>query len=137
MDASVPKLLVEKLTARARWAKIVEVAPLVLYIDPKDVATRTAYATALVELKRTKEARRKYETALTAEPTDLRRTRSRPFGPRGRRVIPERHPDAIQVACRFHALARLDLVLDGDRARDRHRLLRSAGDCHRRVSFRP
>ena len=67
MDPSVAKLLVEKHAARQHWAKVAELAPLSLYIDPFDVATHTRYARALLELGRSAEALKEIDAGLECE----------------------------------------------------------------------
>jgi tetratricopeptide (TPR) repeat protein len=56
MDPSVAKLVVEKHAARSHWAKVAELAPLALYIDPFDAKLHAQAARAYVELKRNADA---------------------------------------------------------------------------------
>jgi tetratricopeptide (TPR) repeat protein len=67
MDPSVPKLLVEKHAAKARWAKVAEWAQLALYTDPFDAATHLRYARALIELGRARESLGEIDAALACE----------------------------------------------------------------------
>jgi tetratricopeptide (TPR) repeat protein len=70
MDASIPKVLIEKHAARARWAKVVELAPLALYTDPFDVQLHIRLARAYVETSRSADARTELAAARECEPTD-------------------------------------------------------------------
>jgi tetratricopeptide (TPR) repeat protein len=68
MDPSIPKLLVEKLAAKQNWKKVAEVAPLAIYIHPFDLSTHVAYARALAELGRNREALDEIDAAEQCEP---------------------------------------------------------------------
>jgi tetratricopeptide (TPR) repeat protein len=70
MDASIPKLLVEKLHDKGRWAKLAEVAPLALYTDPFDAKVHARLARALVELGRHDEALREVDAAEQCKPDE-------------------------------------------------------------------
>jgi tetratricopeptide (TPR) repeat protein len=67
MDPSVAKLLVEKHAARQHWAKVAELAPLAIFIDPFDAPTHARFARALVELNRGSEALPEIDAALECD----------------------------------------------------------------------
>lgn len=73
MDPAAPKLLLEKHGARKEWAKVAELAPLALFIDPYDVKVHLGFARALIELGRRREARGEVEAALACQPNDAER----------------------------------------------------------------
>lgn len=68
MDASIPRLLVEKHAAAGRFAKVAELAPLALYVAPFDAQVHAHVARAYVELKRHREALREIDAAFACEP---------------------------------------------------------------------
>jgi tetratricopeptide (TPR) repeat protein len=70
MDPSIPKLLLEKHAARARWGKVIELAPLALYLDPFDAQVHAELARAHVELGRTDEALREVDAGLACNPEE-------------------------------------------------------------------
>jgi len=73
MDPSVAKLVVEKLAAKARWAKVAELAPLALYIDPFDAKLHAQAARAFVETGHAVEALREVDAGELCEPDDKTR----------------------------------------------------------------
>jgi cellulose synthase operon protein C len=70
MDPSLPKLLVEKHAARQRWAKVVDVAQLAIYVAPFDPQVHAHYARALLALGMKKEARAEIAAGLECDPPD-------------------------------------------------------------------
>jgi tetratricopeptide (TPR) repeat protein len=70
MDASIPKLLVEKLAKKARWQKLVEVAPLALYTDPFDAKVHLHLARAHAELGHNAEALREVDAGEACKPDE-------------------------------------------------------------------
>jgi tetratricopeptide (TPR) repeat protein len=73
MDASIPKLLVERYAKAQRWADVVHASTLAQYIDPYDIDVHVARARALWALGRGPEARTEVEVALTCNPSDEQR----------------------------------------------------------------
>jgi Flp pilus assembly protein TadD len=67
MDASIPPVLVEKHALKKRWAKVVEVAPLALYVAPFDAKVHLHYASALLETGKKAEAREELAAAKACE----------------------------------------------------------------------
>ncbi len=70
MDASIPPVLIAKHAERKRWAKVVELVPLALYVAPFDIKVHINYATALVELGKKAEAREEIAAARACEPDE-------------------------------------------------------------------
>jgi tetratricopeptide (TPR) repeat protein len=73
MDATIPKLLVERYAAAARWSDVLRAATLAQYIDPYDSDVHLARAKALVALGRGGDARSEIDVALACAPTDEQR----------------------------------------------------------------
>jgi predicted Zn-dependent protease len=73
MDGAVPKKLVEMHAAKGHWQKVIELAPLALYIEPYDAALHLRWARALVELGRGKEAVAELAAVDECEPTDAQK----------------------------------------------------------------
>jgi cellulose synthase operon protein C len=67
MDASIPPVLIDKHTKKARWAKVVELAPLALYVAPFDPKVHLNYARALIETGKKAEAREELAAAKSCE----------------------------------------------------------------------
>ena len=73
MDASSPKLLVEKHAAKGRYRQVVELAPLALYTDPFDVQLHIRLARAYLELGRAADARQEIAAGRECEAGDPER----------------------------------------------------------------
>jgi predicted Zn-dependent protease len=73
MDGGAAKLLVEKLVARQRWAKVLDAGQRALFVDPYDATLHARIARALVELGRKAEARDELAAARDCEPDDKQR----------------------------------------------------------------
>jgi hypothetical protein len=73
MDATIPKLLVERYAAAQRWADVLRAATLVQYIDPYDGEVHLARAKALLALGRAADARTEIDVALACAPSDAQR----------------------------------------------------------------
>jgi tetratricopeptide (TPR) repeat protein len=86
MDASLQlKLLTETAKAK-RWAKVIELAPLALYVAPGEPKVQRALAEALVEQGKVKEALEAIDAALAGEPDDETKAALRALAERAGRI---------------------------------------------------
>jgi len=86
MDASLQLKLLSETAKAKRWAKVLELAPLALYVAPGEPKVQRAIAEALVAEGKMKEALEAIDAALAADPDDETKAALRALAERAGRI---------------------------------------------------
>jgi tetratricopeptide (TPR) repeat protein len=86
MDASLQLKLLEETAKAKRWAKVIELAPLALFVAPGEPKVQRALAEAYVETGKMKEALEAIDAAMAGEPDDETKAALRALAERAGRI---------------------------------------------------